>query len=309
MTSSTNLTYIYEDLIGTICMESYLLSGIMWLPLALLAVPFWILCFVFISAFIAVFFDKMTVSKGTYPDMCLLTLAYLWDIFGRIWHGYEVHGIKNLPEGPGLIIYYHGGIPLDYIFLIARLYLRKERFCHSVVDRFVLKFPGCQKLFEKLCMDIGTKETCLSVLKHNLLGISPGGTREALFSDENYTLIWAKRKGFAQVAIDAKVPIIPVFTQNNREGYRTLGKLSALQKLYEKYRMPVVPIYGGFPVKWNTYIGEPIPYDPNTTAEELVKKTKNALQTLIDKHQKQPGCIGRALLERFYNHSRKDKLT
>ena len=38
-----------------------------------------------------------------------------------------------------------------------------------------------------------------------LLAISPGGVREALFSDENYKMIWNGRKGFAKVAIEAKV--------------------------------------------------------------------------------------------------------
>ncbi|KAH0617707.1 hypothetical protein JD844_016205, partial [Phrynosoma platyrhinos] len=121
-------------------------------------------------------------------------------------------------------------------------------------------------------MITGTKDECLCTLKEgHLLTISPGGTREALFSDETYKILWGKRKGFAQIAIDAKVPIIPMFTQNVREGYRTAGKTGILKKLYESIRWPVVFIYGGWPVKWRTYIGEPIPYDPDITVEELAK--------------------------------------
>ncbi|XP_062836430.1 transmembrane protein 68 [Anolis carolinensis] len=157
-------------------------------------------------------------------------------------------------------------------------------------------------MLEILQMKPGTKDECLCTLKEgHLMAISPGGMREALFSDENYKMIWGKRKGFAQIALDAKVPIIPVFTQNAREGYRTSGKIGALRKLYESFRMPVLLIYGGWPVKWRTYIGEPIPYDPDITVEDLAKKAKFALQHLIDKHQRKPGCILRALLERFYN--------
>lgn len=52
----------------------------------------------------------------------------------------------------------------------------------------------------------GPKEECVSALKKGcLLAIAPGGVREALFSDETYNIIWGNRKGFAQVAIDAKV--------------------------------------------------------------------------------------------------------
>uniref|UniRef100_A0A8D0GL83 Transmembrane protein 68 n=1 Tax=Sphenodon punctatus TaxID=8508 RepID=A0A8D0GL83_SPHPU len=89
---------------------------------------------------------------------------------------------------------------------------------------------------------------------------------------------------------------------NIREGL--LGRTA--EWIYERIRLPIVPLYGGFPVKLRTYIGEPIPYDPNITAEELAKKTKLALEALIAKHQKIPGNIRRALLERFDKHQKDD---
>ena len=44
-----------------------------------------------------------------------------------------------------------------------------------------------------------------------LVGLAPGGAREALF-DRKLEVDWAGREGFAQVALLAGVPIIPVFT-------------------------------------------------------------------------------------------------
>lgn len=41
---------------------------------------------------------------------------------------------------------------------------------------------------------------------------------------------------------------------------------------YEQTRLLIFPVLGPFPVKMRTYIGEPIPYDPNITAEELFEK-------------------------------------
>uniref|UniRef100_A0A670I2P2 Transmembrane protein 68-like n=1 Tax=Podarcis muralis TaxID=64176 RepID=A0A670I2P2_PODMU len=79
-----------------------------------------------------------------------------------------------------------------------------------------------------------------------------------------------------------------------------LYKLPGLARwVYEKTRCLLLPVYGGFPVKLRTYIGEPIPYDPNITATELAEKTKTALENLRDRHQKMPGNILRALSERF----------
>lgn len=65
---------------------------------------------------------------------------------------------------------------------------------------------GFKLLLEVFSVIHGPQEECVRALKNgHMLGISPGGVREALFSDETYPLLWGKRKGFAQVAIDSQV--------------------------------------------------------------------------------------------------------
>lgn len=65
---------------------------------------------------------------------------------------------------------------------------------------------GFKLLLEVFSVIHGPQEECVRALRNgHLLGISPGGVREALFSDETYPLLWGKRKGFAQVAIDSQV--------------------------------------------------------------------------------------------------------
>ncbi|XP_064792934.1 DGAT1/2-independent enzyme synthesizing storage lipids-like isoform X2 [Oncorhynchus masou masou] len=225
--------------------------------------------------------------------------------FGR---GYEIHGMEKIPdEGAALIVYYHGAIPIDYYYFLAKVLIQKGRIVHSVADYFLFKVPGFKLLLEVFSVIHGPQEECVKALKSgHLLGISPGGVREALLSDETYPLLWGKRKGFAQVAIDSKVPIIPMFTQNVREGFRSLGGLSFFRWSYEKFRVPMAPVYGGFPVKFRTYLGNPIPYNHNISAAELAEKTQQAVQALIDRHQIIPGNVLRALLERFHSR-RKDK--
>ena len=95
----------------------------------------------------------------------------------------------------------------------------------------------------------------------------------AQFGTEYYELVWSGRVGFAKVAKQAQVPIIPIFTQNIREAFRTvqLGQ-GFFRWLYDKYRLPLAAIYGGFPVKLTTYIGKPIMVDPDWTPEEISLK-------------------------------------
>ncbi|KAM4551877.1 DGAT1/2-independent enzyme synthesizing storage lipids isoform 3-T4 [Odontesthes bonariensis] len=210
--------------------------------------------------------------------------------------------MEKIPnKGPALIVYYHAAIPIDYYYFLANVIIQKGRTCHSVADHFIFKIPGFKLLLEVFSVIHGPQEECVRALKNgDLLGISPGGVREALFSDETYPLLWGKRRGFAQVAIDSQVPVIPMFTQNVREGFRSLGTLRLFRWLYERFRFPFAPVYGGFPVKFRTFLGDPIPYDPDLNAAELAERVQQAVQSLIDEHQKIPGSILRALLERFH---------
>ncbi|KAK7598271.1 hypothetical protein V9T40_006506 [Parthenolecanium corni] len=231
------------------------------------------------------------------------TVAALWDAHGWIWHGYEVEGIEKIPDdGPALFVFYHGAIPVDLYYFLSRVFLLKNRLIHTVADRFLFKIPGFSIISEALKVIPGTVQTCSVILQeNNLLAISPGGVYEAQFGDCYYSLMWKKRLGFAKVAIDAKVPIIPIFTENIREAFRsvTIGRKWFL-KLYLKTRFPFVPIYGGFPVKLRTHVGDPIPFDQDLSPEELQLKIGKALEELIAKHQQIPGSILRALFQRIY---------
>ncbi|XP_054841252.1 transmembrane protein 68-like [Eublepharis macularius] len=233
-------------------------------------------------------------------------VASVGTILGKLLHGYEVCGIENIPEGPGLIIYYHGALPIDYVFFVYLFFITTGRFCYSVIDHCLHHLPFTKLIRNIICL-CKSREECIEKLKKgHLVGIAPGGLREQNYGDNTYKMIWGNRKGFAQVAIDTKVPIIPMFTQNIREGYQTYGNIWPMRWLFEKTRCIFFPSYGLIPVKLRTHIGEPIPYDPSITAEELAEKTKIAIEALRDKHQKIPGSIRRALWERFVNYH-KDK--
>lgn len=180
---------------------------------------------------------------------------------------------------------------------------------HTVADRFLFKLPGWGIISEAMKVCPGTVQTCSHTLKEgNLLAISPGGVYEAQFGNNNYELLWKNRLGFAKVAIEAKAPIIPMFTENLREGFRSVGFMKRLFiKLYNKTKFPVRPIYGGFPVKFRTHLGPAIEYDPMITPEQLQEKVALAIEDLINQHQRIPGSILHGLIDRFYNRKKKTK--
>ncbi|XP_024871411.1 transmembrane protein 68 [Temnothorax curvispinosus] len=251
---------------------------------------------------------RLRNAYGTaWRDAALHMAAAAWDAHGWIWHGYEIVGLENIPQDkPVLFIYYHGAIPVDVYYFASKVFLYNSKLIRLVVDRFLFMIPGWSIFADVLKIIPGTVQTCSAILKEgHMLAISPGGVYEAQFGDSYYELMWQKRMGFAKVALDAKVSIVPFFTKNLREAFRTVswGRRIWL-KIYATTKLPLVPIYGGFPVKLVTYVGEPIPYDGSLTPEELQTKVADSLRDLISKHQKVPGNITRALVERIRNTER-----
>ncbi|RWS30040.1 transmembrane protein 68-like protein [Leptotrombidium deliense] len=281
----------------------YLLSAVF----TLFALPYFVLSIVGFLAplivFVYKFYHKILLNKETCIDYipAKKLIAFIFTIHGYIWHSYEIVNFENIPEtGAALIIYYHAALPLDYYYLISHCYLFKNRHLRTIADRFLFKIPVFNIFMDVMKASPGSVELCTQMLKEGkIVAIAPGGVREAMFS-RNYNLIWNNRIGFAKVAIAAKVPIIPVFTVNIREAYRTISFGEKLfQKLYEITKFPVVPIYGGFPVKLKTVIGTPIEFESDLTAEQLAMKTAEAIKALIKEHQTIPGSIIDATLERF----------
>lgn len=228
--------------------------------------------------------------------------ALCWDIFGRIWHGYEIVGLENFPkDGPALIIFYHAAIPVDMIFLPFRIYLKTGRMLHAIGDKFLFILSIYNVFADCFNISTGSVESCVKTLENGgVLCIAPGGTYEAQFGDENYELMWKNRLGFAKVAMEAKVNVIPVFSENVREGYRQTTLFKRIwMGIYENTRFPFVPLYGGFPVKLRTHIGKPIKIRDDDTPESLKDRVASEMQALIAANQRLPGSIPMALLDRF----------
>lgn len=220
----------------------------------------------------------------------------------KLWHGYEVYGLENIPKtGPALLIFFHGAIPADGYFLHSKVFMSTGRQAHFVVDNFLFKFPWYK--FYSECMQTfpGTVDSCVDILKEgNLLMIAPGGTYEGQFGDKNYKMLWRNRMGFAKVALQAGVNIIPFFSTNIQEAYRPVGWFESFwEKIYLKTRLPLAPLFGGFPVKIRTFIGEPITINKNMSPEKVKEVVVQTMEILIRKHQRLPGSILHALLERF----------
>ena len=174
-------------------------------------------------------------------------------------------------------------------------------------------------------MTTNGKGYCVDLLENGeLLGVAVGGAREACF-DSDYSADWGNRNGFAKVALFTGntfefltlssisylgVPIIPIFTENIREAYSTLSIGRDVWKhLYEKTKLPIVPMYGGYPVPLRTHVGEPIRVVKNETDDQLARRVQEAMQGMIRMYQNKDDGVSDLLLDRVYQqYSLEDKM-
>jgi 1-acyl-sn-glycerol-3-phosphate acyltransferase len=227
--------------------------------------------------------------------------------FGRIYNGYEVSGAENIPSsGSALIVFYHGIVPLDGWYFLADYYLKTGRVIRGLTDRLIFRIPKVREFFESFGIFPGDFEQALKVLRSGqLVAVSPGGMREAFSGRrKDYRLVWGGRQGFAKLAIEAGVPIIPAFTENVRELYRApLSDFALARALYEMTRIPPALVMGlgvlPFPVKLRTWVGKPIKPRRSETPEQLAARTRKAIEALIRKHQPRNRSVLAALKARF----------
>ena len=86
-------------------------------------------------------FSSMARVNNMSDDVALeaaLTLcAKIWRAYCQLYHGQEFTGLENIPSsGPAMVVYYHGTMPIDYCGLLAEIWLKKNRVCGSVIDRY-----------------------------------------------------------------------------------------------------------------------------------------------------------------------------
>lgn len=237
-------------------------------------------------------FDWSKLRKG---------ISYYVDLFGRVWYGYGIKGLQNVPSNEAvMIVFYHAALPGDIILFIARMCLEVKPPWTVVADS-AKDFPNAKNILSFANLVPGGFDRCEKLLMDGqCLIVAPGGVYEEMFSDNTYKVLWGERLGFARLALKTKVKIIPAFTKNVRESWIAVKMFDGFWKmLYHKTKWNLKPVHGGLPVKLTTILGDPISIDDCTTATEVRDKIKREVEGLITRNQRIPGSIWEALRERF----------
>ena len=179
----------------------------------------------------------------------------------RLWYRLEVRGMELVPPGPALVVGNHdsGMSFLEAVGWGAICHQRRpEEIWHGLAHDGIVDMPGLGPFL----VSVGTlrarpENAAAALAAGRKVVVFPGGNREAFrtWSRRDHIDL-AGRTGWARVAIEAGVPIVPVVFHGGHAGFRVLAENRWLAKLLRAdklLRVDTWPLMLALP--WGVWLG------------------------------------------------------
>jgi 1-acyl-sn-glycerol-3-phosphate acyltransferase len=221
-------------------------------------------------------------------------LEFLWSRYFRV----RLLGLENVPDtGPALLVANHsGGIPYDGTLLMYGIH--RDHPAHRRVRPLVANFAFRSGWMSHVVARVGgvraSTETALPLLADGqLLAVFPEGLKGVgKLYRERYRLARFGRGGFARLARQAGVPMIPVAIVGAEEIHPVIGKITALSAPLGLPYIPITPTFPWLgplgllpvPTKWTIQIGRPIaapPPDDFQGTARAAEEVRSAIDLMI----------------------------
>ncbi len=229
-----------------------------------------------------------------------------FDVLAR-YHRLDVRGLDHVPDGPAVLVGNHnGGLnPVDGLFLVH--YYRQRGYhepIYILAHDILFKHPRMAAVLRSVGIVPARRETARQVLEagHKLL-VFPGGDIETLrpYRDRGKVVL-AGRTGFARLALEHDVPVVPVVSAGAHE---TLIVLSQGRRVAQALRLPKwarlhsLPImlaapwgllmgptcalpYLPLPAKITVQVGRALEARTTTTVDTLYRRVEGTMQDMLD---------------------------
>ena len=237
-------------------------------------------------------FDPWGLDPELY-DFLSGKLKWLYDHYFRV----KIKGIENVGDGPVLLVSNHGGqFPIDGMLITMAMFYSREkpRPVRALVDRWVPSLPFVSTFFSRCGHLIGDPKNAADLLKNGqCVLVFPEGTKGS------GKTIWRRYQlqkfgtGFLRLALEAKVPIVPVSVVGSEEMYPALFQLRRLAKFIGIPYFPVTPFFPfmgvlglvPLPIPTRITFGEPMHFDSQDASRaevlEMVEEVRSRIKAQI----------------------------
>jgi 1-acyl-sn-glycerol-3-phosphate acyltransferase len=202
------------------------------------------------------------------PDYIREQLPWMW-LAASIWFRGEVRGLGNVPDsGPVLLVGNHSGgnlTPDTGVFTLAfSTFFGVERDFYQLAHNLVLSMPTLSWL-RKFGTVAASQSNARKALESGAaLLVYPGGDYEVHRpSWQRNKVDFGGRKGFIRLALEQKVPIVPVVSIGGQETAMFLSRGERLARslyLDRLFRLKVLPI--SLAVPWGLNVGDMLGHVP-----------------------------------------------
>lgn len=148
-------------------------------------------------------------------------LVPAFDLLERYFR-YEVKDIERIPKkGASLVVVNHGIIPYHGFLLAKNLIQKLGVYPRGLGAGFLFSIPWVREFFLKGGAVNANPRNGRSLLQSgSCLMLAPGGIYEGLIARPGMKRIpWERRQGFARLAVETGVPIIPTYCAGINEVY------------------------------------------------------------------------------------------
>ena len=190
---------------------------------------------------------------------------FLHDRYWRV----EVGGAQHVPaEGPALLVANHSGaLPFDGAMVVTAVDGLRRRVVRFLYDRFVETIAPLDAFYRKMGGVTATRENAQALLRMGepVLLFPEGISGVAKPFSERYRLR-PFSAGFARLAMQYDVPVVPVAIVGAEEIYPLVGRAEGLGKAIGMPYLPITPFFpllgllGALPLptKWFIRFGKPL---------------------------------------------------
>jgi 1-acyl-sn-glycerol-3-phosphate acyltransferase len=202
------------------------------------------------------------------------------------WFRVRTLGVEGIPDdGAALLVANHSGtIALDALIMQYAVAAEhpQRRVVRNVGANLVFRLPFVGPLARKSGVAVARDEDALELLdRGELVGVFPEGYKGVGKGwSERYRLQRFGRGGFIQLALKARVPIVPVAIVGAEEAYPMVGNVKPLAHLLGLPYFPITPTWpllgplGAVPLpsRWIIEFGAPISLDdhPDDAADDAM---------------------------------------
>jgi 1-acyl-sn-glycerol-3-phosphate acyltransferase len=221
-------------------------------------------------------------------------LEFLWSRYFRV----RLLGVENIPaQGAALLVANHsGGLPYDGALLMYGIYRDhpQHRRVRPLVANFAFRAGWMAHVVARVGGVRASTEAALPLLAAGqLLAVFPEGLKGVgKMYRERYRLTRFGRGGFARLARQAQVPMLPVAIVGAEEIHPVIGKITALSSPLGLPYIPITPTFPWLgplgllpvPTKWTIQIGPAVPAPPPGDPQETTRAAetvRSAIDTMI----------------------------